>query len=337
MYDLMEKTKMMKVITNSNESEAKSDALKIAVHDGCFHLDELLAVALVQMAKPHSDIEVYRVPHKTSEFENFDMVIDVGGKYDCVKYFDHHQPEAKDLCDVNGVKYSACGMIFNRYAADITQEFFPNNMESQIALRRKFLEVLEPIEIGDNDTSVLEEGDNRQWKTVTLPEVVRTFNYKDFYDAENQAEKFEAAYNIVDTWLHQWFTSTASRIPQVIEMRHVIEGASWFMPILQLTKAGPWQESFFDLESEHKDLKDADMKVVVFPGRDPNTFNIQAIPEKFGSKKSRLTAPTKYRNGSCKELRGHEVVFTHASGFMQVIKADSLVDAVEAAKGWFEE
>ena len=210
-------------------------------------------------------------------------------------------------------------------------------MESQIALRRKFLEVLEPIEIGDNDTSVLEEGDNRQWKTVTLPEVVRTFNYKDFYDAENQADKFELAYGIVDTWLHQWFTSTASRIPQVIEMRHVIEGASWFMPILQLVKAGPWQESFFDLESEHKELKDADMKVVVFPGRESGTFNIQAIPEKFGSKKSRLTAPTKYRNGSCKELRGREVVFTHASGFMQVIKADSLVDAVEAAKGWFDQ
>ena len=320
---------MLKVITASNLNDSVADSIKIAVHDGCFHLDELLAVALVQMAKPHSDIEVYRVPHKTAEFDQFDLVIDVGGKYDGEKYFDHHQPEATHLTDVNGV--------FNRYAADITQEFFPNNMESQIALRRKFLEVLEPIEIGDNDTSVLEEGDNRQWKTVTLPEVVRTFNYKDFYDAENQADKFELAYGIVDTWLHQWFTSTASRIPQVIEMRHVIEGASWFMPILQLVKAGPWQESFFDLESEHKELKDADMKVVVFPGRESGTFNIQAIPEKFGSKKSRLTAPTKYRNGSCKELRGREVVFTHASGFMQVIKADSLVDAVEAAKGWFDQ
>lgn len=328
---------MLRVITESNKNESVENSLKIAVHDGCFHLDEILALALVQMAKPRDNIEVYRVPHKTTDFSNFDMVIDVGGKYDGEKYFDHHQPEAKNLTDVNGVRYSACGMVFNRYAADITQEFFPQSTEFQIALRKKFLKVLEPIEIGDNDTSVLEEGDNRQWKTVTLHEVIRSFNFKDFYDADNQAEKFEVAYNIVDTWLHQWFTSTAERIPQVTEMRHVIEGASWFMPILQLTKAGPWQEAFFDLESEHKELKDADMKVCVFPGRDPGTFNIQAIPERLESKKSRLKAPLKYRDGSCKELRGHEVVFTHASGFMQVIKADSLVDAVEAAKGWFDQ
>ena len=328
---------MMKVITTSNESEAKSDALKIAVHDGCFHLDEILALALVQMALPKTDIEVYRVSHKTSEFANFDAVIDVGGKYDGEKYFDHHQPEAKNLTDVNGVRYSACGMIFNRYAADISQTFFPQSTEFQIALRKKFLEVLEPIEIGDNDTSVLEEGDNRQWKTVTLPEMVRSFNFKDFYDAENQADKFELAYGIVDTWLHQWFTTTATRIPRVTEMCHVIEGASWFMPILQLTKTGPWQEAFFDLESEHKELKDAGMKVCVFPGGEPGMFNIQAIPEKLGSKKSRLTAPMKYRNGSCRDLRGHRVVFTHSSGFMQIIEADSLVDAVEAAKGWFDQ
>lgn len=326
---------MLKVITTSNESEAKFDALKIAVHDGCFHLDEVLAVALVQMALPKTNIEVYRVPHMSNDFSNFDMVIDVGGRYDGEKFFDHHQPEAKDLCDVNGVRYSACGMIFNRYAADITHEFFPQSTEFQLTLRKKFLKVLEPIEVGDNNTEDLEEGDNRTWKTITLPEMVRSFNYRDYYDAENQAEKFEAAYNIVDSWLHQWFTATAARIPQVAEMARVIEGASWFMPILQLTKAGPWQEAFFDLEAEYSELKD--MKVCVFPGRNPGIYNIQAIPEKFESRKSRLKAPMKYRHGSCRDLRGQKVVFTHSSGFMQIIEAESLVDAVEAAKGWFEE
>lgn len=325
----------MKVITESNKNESVENSLKIAVHDGCFHLDELLAVALVQMAKPRDNIEVYRVPHKTSEFANFDLVIDVGGRYDCDKFFDHHQPEAKDLCDVNGIKYSACGMIFNRYAANITQEFFPNNMELQIALRRKFLEVLEPIEVGDNNTADLEVGDNRIWKVATLPEVIRVFNYSDYYDAENQAEKFEAAYEIVDTWLHQWFTSTASRIPKVAEMYHEIEASKWDLPIIKLTKAGPWQEAFFDLEFVYSEYENK--KVVVFPGRDPGTYNIQAIPEKLGSKKSRLKAPLKYRNGESTDLRGHEVIFTHASGFMQVIRADSIDDAVEAAKGWFDQ
>lgn len=335
MYDLMEKTKMMKVITESNKNESVKNSLKIAVHDGCFHLDEILALALVQMAKPRDNIEVYRVPHKSKEFDGFDLVIDVGGKYDGEKYFDHHQPEAKDLCDVNGVRYSACGMIFNRYSLAISHEFFPQSTELQIALRRKFLEVLEPIEVGDNNTEDLEVGDNRIWKTITLPEVVRTFNYEDYYDAENQAEKFEAAYNIVDSWLHQWFTTTAARIPKVVEMYHEIEGSKWGLQIIQLAKAGPWQEAFFDLENTYSEYENK--KICVFPGREVGTFNIQAIPEKLGSKKSRLKAPLKYRNGESTDLRGHEVVFTHASGFMQVIKADSLEDAVEAAKGWFEE
>jgi len=63
---------------------------KIAVHDGKFHADEILAVALLDVFLKEN-FDVTRVGHDEVEFDNYDFVIDVGLHYDRVKYFDHHQ------------------------------------------------------------------------------------------------------------------------------------------------------------------------------------------------------------------------------------------------------
>lgn len=64
--------------------------LKIATHNGIFHADEVTAVALLKLFTDH-EISIHRVKHETKDFSQYDMVIDVGRKFDGVKYFDHHQ------------------------------------------------------------------------------------------------------------------------------------------------------------------------------------------------------------------------------------------------------
>ncbi|MAD41902.1 MAG: hypothetical protein CL623_05870 [Arcobacter sp.] len=62
----------------------------IITHNKTFHADEVAAVALLKVFT-NENIIVNRVDHNTTDFSNCDLVIDIGKKFDGVKYFDHHQ------------------------------------------------------------------------------------------------------------------------------------------------------------------------------------------------------------------------------------------------------
>lgn len=64
--------------------------LKIATHNGIFHADEVTAIALLKLFGD-DEISVTRLKHETKDFSSYDMVIDIGRRYDGMKYFDHHQ------------------------------------------------------------------------------------------------------------------------------------------------------------------------------------------------------------------------------------------------------
>ena len=63
---------------------------KIATHNKIFHADEVTAIALLKLFTD-DEYQIERVDHDTTDFNSFDMVIDIGKKFDGVKYFDHHQ------------------------------------------------------------------------------------------------------------------------------------------------------------------------------------------------------------------------------------------------------
>ena len=78
---------------------SKTKEIKTVVcHSGIFHSDELTAIALLKVFKPECEFIVNRLPHQTSidELDKYDYIIDIGRKYDGVKYFDHHQNNPKD-------------------------------------------------------------------------------------------------------------------------------------------------------------------------------------------------------------------------------------------------
>jgi len=62
--------------------------MKIATHNGIFHADEISAIALIKLYI-NPNVEVIRT--RNSELiESANIAIDVSGKYDGVRYFDHH-------------------------------------------------------------------------------------------------------------------------------------------------------------------------------------------------------------------------------------------------------
>lgn len=63
---------------------------KIATHNKMFHADEITAIALLKVFTSDT-IEIHRIDHNSSDFSQYDMVIDIGRKFDGKKHFDHHQ------------------------------------------------------------------------------------------------------------------------------------------------------------------------------------------------------------------------------------------------------
>lgn len=64
--------------------------VKIGTHDGVFHADDILAISCLKTICWWCEFEIVR-SRDTNILNACDLLIDVGGKYDGQKYFDHHQ------------------------------------------------------------------------------------------------------------------------------------------------------------------------------------------------------------------------------------------------------
>lgn len=79
-------------------------SLKIGIHDGIFHADELFAIALVELVWSGTRVEVIRT-RDAAKLAECDQRIDVGGKYDpSTGDYDHHQD--KNLPSSFGLIYA---------------------------------------------------------------------------------------------------------------------------------------------------------------------------------------------------------------------------------------
>ena len=104
---------------------ARKKELRVAVHSGIFHADDVYCVALLDLA---FDLAMNRTPNfnvgVNFEMSNFtttrtrderlldasDILLDVGYEYDCIRVFDHHQKNVpKNVLD--DIPHSAFGLL----------------------------------------------------------------------------------------------------------------------------------------------------------------------------------------------------------------------------------
>lgn len=80
---------------------------KIYTHSGVFHADDVFSVALIRNLGCKAEIiRTFKAPEVIGDGE---IVLDIGGEFDGVSRFDHHQPSAP--VRENGVKYAAFGQL----------------------------------------------------------------------------------------------------------------------------------------------------------------------------------------------------------------------------------
>lgn len=97
-------------------------------HDGYFHSDEVMACALLRLAAGSSHVSIIR-SRAARDWERADFVLDVGGKYDGLRFFDHHQPESTGNRE-DGTGYSCFGLLWKSLGITMLRQLLlPYNLE----------------------------------------------------------------------------------------------------------------------------------------------------------------------------------------------------------------
>ncbi len=119
----------------------------VVTHNGNFHADDVLAVALLSLIYPELEVVRSRDPN---DFDRADICVDVGGFFDPARLkFDHHQ-EGRAGKRTNGVYYSGFGLVWQHWGPAVCK----NNLDIFSRIDRKFTQ---PIDARDNGQILFNE------------------------------------------------------------------------------------------------------------------------------------------------------------------------------------
>jgi uncharacterized UPF0160 family protein len=119
--------------------------IRIVTHSGNFHVDDLFAVAALQLLHGVENTEVMR-SRDPKVWESGDYVLDVGGIYDpSTRRYDHHQHGGAGGRP-SGSPYSALGLVWKHHGEEIA-----GGKEIAERLDR---ELVLPIDLADNGIEV---------------------------------------------------------------------------------------------------------------------------------------------------------------------------------------
>jgi len=217
--------------------------LKIATHNKTFHADEVTAIALLKIFV-NKNIKVSRLDHETTDFNAFDMVVDIGRKFDNKKYFDHHQ--------YKGGKSSA-GLIWG-----------------YLGLEKEYPKISKLIKlVDDNDVGIAKA------KPFEYSSLIKCFNCRDIYSKE-QDEQFEKAVEFATDILN----SMIDMQEQIKEAEKIVRDSFMFdnnPNIIELSSFTPHWGSFINAQTTPH------IKAVVWEDEHEKNWKVKIPSKSVGS------------------------------------------------------
>ena len=214
--------------------------IKIATHNGVFHADEITAIALLVVFNDVNYI-ISRLTHQSSNFEDYDYVIDIGRIFDDVKYFDHHQWKGGQ---------SSAGLIWNNIQNKLDIDDYPEISE--------LVELIDSVDVGDYRS-----------KPYEYPALVSGFNHHEPYQ-EIQLSRFHDAVSFAITTI----SSMKRKQDDIYVASNTIESyinANEYIGILKFDKYVPYWNYVINGENT------SSYSAVYWPN-DEGTFSAQVVP-----------------------------------------------------------
>jgi uncharacterized UPF0160 family protein len=139
----------------------------IVTHNGDFHSDEIMGVAILLLAlQAKAETKVIRTRDENL-ISQADIVLDVGGIYDPDQNrFDHHQAGGAGIRE-NSIPYASCGLVWKKYGSQLcdNNELIAKKVEDSLII---------PIDAGDNGIDTYKQI-REEVGPVTLQNILSSF------------------------------------------------------------------------------------------------------------------------------------------------------------------
>lgn len=316
-------------MSDSNKKiKLDSTMLKICTHSGSFHADESLAVFLIKLLPKYQNSQLVR-SRNPADWESSDIVIDVGGKYDGVKWFDHHQREFNEtFSESYKTKLSSAGLIYKHFGKEIISHVLEVDNENVDLLYNKvYKEFIEALDANDNGINnypqEVELNKKFNDRNITLPSIVSRLNPS--WNTDPKDEDFDAAFTTSSNLMGQVFMNLLNGYGKSwLPAREIVEAS--FNSRFDVDKSGsviilgqfcPWKEHLYAIEKDAG--RQGEIKLVLFQDSS-SKWRISTVPVTSTSFDFRLGLPEKWRgirDEELSELTGVPgCIFVHAAGFI---------------------
>ncbi|GBL50733.1 hypothetical protein ACI3LY_001510 [Candidozyma auris] len=304
-----------------------SSAMRICTHSGSFHADEALAVYMLRLLPKYKEASLTR-SRKPEDWEAADIVVDVGGKYDGVKWFDHHQREFNETFSGKfATKLSSAGLIYKHFGKDIIQETLKIQKPETVDLLylKVYKEFIEAVDANDNGINNYPGDVEKKFndKNLGLPAIVSQLNPR--WNNDPKDEDYDAAFEKASELMGTCFYNLLKGYGESwLPARDIVEAA--FDKRFETDKSGevivlerfcPWKEHLYAIEKE-KDAQGV-IKFVLFADSS-SKWRISTVSVTSTSFEFRFGLPEPWRGVRDEELSKLTgvpgCIFVHAAGFI---------------------
>ena len=288
--------------------------IKIATHDGIFHADEVFALAVLKLSVEldGDSIEIVRT-RDLDLISSCHMAVDVGGVYDQISHFDHHQKDKPGFRE-NGIPYASFGLVWKHFGSKLSQ-----NEEVISDIDSKLVMPIDAVDNGVNISSPVINGVREYGISLVFSAISKSLGDDKTDLAFQKSLEFATLILIGEIKKGELKIEGEKEVTRLIIEQNEPE-------VLVLEQYSNWETAV----SKFKNIK-----LVVYPGKEIDRWCIQTARddvEVFGS--DRVSFPKGWRGLSDAELALScgvtDSVFCHSGGFFAVAKTKE--SAIKMAK-----
>lgn len=278
--------------------------IKVATHNGFFHADEVLALAVLKIffEKNDNQMEVVRT-RDLALAAKCDIVVDIGEEYDeGNNRFDHHQKN-KVADRENGIPYASFGLIWKHYASKIT-----TSPEVAAIVERKLVMPIDALDSSVNISTPIFKGVTDYAINQAMFAIGGAFG---------DDEKDKAFYKAME------FAELILK-GEIVKAEEKMEGEK--ATIIEILKQGEPEVLVLDKYSMWGSAVKLykNIKLVIFPDKYSTNWCIQTATDSDGYNNDRIKFPEEWcglNNEALSAVSGIEdCVFCHLGGWFAVSK-----------------
>lgn len=237
--------------------------MKYYTHGGRLHADEVLGYVITEMAGICDSFE------RLTNFENLPtdgLIADIGRAWEPEQLrFDHHQGF---FTRENGMPYAAAGMLWKEYGRRICGD---QGLADRID--EKFIQGVDADD-ADNAYSVKGICSGGEFRVLTFPNLIKSYNTADVKDAVEQGAAFQEAATLARRTLIHEIAAAKKFLAGVEKFESIVEVEG---TLLILSEYVAWQEVV--------EKKYPDALYIITPSSHPeNPVSLTAVPVKAGSR-----------------------------------------------------